>query len=617
MNYLNRKYEMLINSCFDELKGTFNMEEIFHIILVVSTISWINKNKRYNMSDLKFEKFTEKYNNTLYMLQDELKRFEYEFPEFEDILMGIMNKVFIYKDRAAEKKIQKVFYIIKGANFDSKDEIRKFINKLVSFGIVQCGFSETPEGIKKIIKGLIDFDKVRGFADYCSGTSSVAVEIFDSLGSSEISQDIFYYGEEINTSIYLISKLLMIINGISKYEIANKDVLQYSGNYRDAKFDFVFSDVPQVVYFDREFIINDPRLNYGIPTKSSADWAFAQNIIYHLNSNGKGILIGTIGTLVRGSETKIRKGILNKDLIECVITLPDNLYENTNIGTEMIIFNKNKSKDRIERVLFINASNYSYRLNRNQHTISIEGINKILECYRDGIEEDGFSKFVHLEKITEFNYTLNPKEYLDFDTLKSLFKESVPLKDIAQIIKGVQVSKEDLEKLSKQPEYYFLNVKNIENGKINYDKNSMLTYKKGDWIGKYNIRPNDIVITSKGSLVKIAIVEDDFRPAFISANLTIIRVNSQKYDAYILYEFLQSNIGRQMIEGIQTGTTIKLLNNAQLGRLELPVYEIEFMKQVGYDIKRSKMEYERRIEEAKRRFEEEREELLGKLGWHS
>lgn len=615
MNDLNEKHEMIIDSCLAEIKGTLTAEQSFYIMLVASTIQWINMNKRYSRADLKLKNFASRYDNTLNELQSELKRFEYDFPEFEEILTGIMSKVFIYKDLAAGKKLQLIFYIISSAEFDSQDEVRRFINKLVSVNIVHCGISETPESIRKIIIGLMDFEKVRSFADYCSGTSSIALEVFEGLSSTDIGEDVFYYGEEINASIYLISRLLMIVNEVSKYEIINRDVLEYTGRYGDARFDFIVSDIPQITYYDKEFFMNDPRLIYGIPTKSSSDWAFAQNIIYHLNSNAKGVLVGTKGTLVRSSEVEIRKEILHKDLIECVISLPDNLYEKASIATEMIIFNRNKPKDRTKRVLFINASKYSYRLNRNQHTIPDEGVNKILECYRYGIEEEGFSKFVDLEKITEYNYTLNPKEYLDFDALKGLFEESVPLKDIAEIIKGVQLSKEDLQELSKHREYYFLNVKDIENGKINYDEASMLTYKKKDWLGKFDIRANDIILTSKGSLVKTAIIEEDFRQAFISSNLTIIRVDPDKYDPYVLYEFLQSEIGIRMIEGIQTGTTVKLLNNAQLGRLELPVYDIEFMKLAGYEIKRNKMEYEIRIEEANLRFKDKREEILGKLGW--
>lgn len=614
MEDINKKYESIIFSYFDELRGTFTFEQYFHIVLGATTIRWINMNNKYKASNERMSRFFDNEYGISIELQQELYGFENQFSEFDGILTGIMTNIFRYKDKSAEKKLQVIFQMINSLNFYSQDEIRKFINKLVSTGIVQCGFNETPESVKKIITGIMDFQKIRRFADYCAGASGVAIDIYENLRYFEMHKHVFYYGEEINTTNYLISKLLMIINEIDEYKIVNKDVLEYVDNYNE-NFDFIISDIPQIIYSDRNQNSNDPRLKYGIPTKSSADWAFAQNLVHHLNHNGKGVLLGTKGTLVRSNEADIRKGILNDKLIECVITLPDNLYEKTGIGTEMIIFNKNKTDDRMNKVLFINASNYTYRLNKNQHAITDEGINKILECYTYGFEEESFSKFVDLEKIKEYNYTLNPKEYLDFDALKDLFDKSVSLKDVAEIIKGVQVSKDDLEELSKQPDYYLINVKDIENGKINYDETSMLTYKKKDWIGKFDIRPNDIILTSKGSTVKIAIVGDDFKKAFISSNLTIIRVNTTKYDAYVLYEFLQSEVGARMIEGIQTGTTIKLLNNAQLGKIELPLYDINFMNEIGEEIKRNKSQYEKSLEEVKIRFQNNREEFKQRLNF--
>lgn len=610
---INKKYDSVIFSCFNELRGTFTVEHSFHIILGAATINWTHMNEKYSSSKIDISKFQDRSGSAFEVLKNELYRFENSFLEFNGILTGIMNKIFIYEDMSAEKKLQEIFYIINSMKFDAEDKMIMFINRLVSIGISECEFNETPESIRKITIGLIDLKKIKCFADYCAGTSGVAIEIYDYLRTIQMHEQVFYYGEEINATNYLISKLLMIINKIEEYQIVNKDVLEYGDNYRELKFDFIVSDIPQIMYSDKELKLNDPRLKYGIPTRSSADWAFCQNVLYHLNDTGTGIIVGTKGTLVRSNEADIRKGILNDNLIECVITLPDNLYEKTSIGTEIIIFNKNKSQDRINRVLFINASKYSYRLNRNQHTISTEGIDKILKCYRYGIEEESFSRFVDLEKIKEHNYTLNPLEYLEFDVLKNSFDNTVKLKDIAQITKGVQVLKEDLEELSKQPNYYFLNVKDIENGRINYDETSMLTYKKKDWISKFDIKPNDIILTSKGSTVKIAIVEDDFRPAFISGNLSKIRVDPKKYSAYVLYEFMRSEVGTRMIEGLQTGTTIKLLNTSQLEKFEIPMFDIEFMNSIGHRIKENKIEYETKIEESTMIFEEHRQELMESL----
>lgn len=615
MYSLNEKYERVINSCFDELGGTFSKEQSFHIILGVSAIKWIDMNKRYSSSNLTLKRFIND-DDAFRLLQQEMKYFEYQFPKFDGILTGIMDRVYIFKDKSAEKKLQNIFRIIDSINFSSSEEVRSLVNKLTSIGLSLSGAIETPESVKEIITGLADFRRIDAFADYCSGVSGVAVYIYEYLKRNQIDKDVFYYGEEINATLFLISKLLMIINEIDNYEIVNKDVLMDISNDRDLKFDFVVSDFPQLMYADIGFKMNDPRFIYGIPTRSSADWAFCQNVLFHLNDYGKGIVIGTKGTLVRSNEVDIRRGILENDLIESIITLPVNLYEKTSVGTEIIVFNKNKSGDRRRRILFIDASEYSYRLNKNQHAISPEGINKIIEYYKYGIEENHFSKFVDLEKIKEYDYKLNPKEYLDFDVLKNLFDSSVPLKEVAQITRGVQVSKEDLEQLSKQPTHYFLNVKDIENGRISYDETSMITYKKSDWMGKFDIKPGDIILTSKGSTVKIAIVEDDVRPAFISGNLSRIRVDTKKYNPYILYEFFQTEVGIKMIEGLQTGTTIKLLNTAQLERLQIPMFDIEFMNEIGGEIKRNKIEYEKSLEEAKRKFDNNREKFSEILKLH-
>ncbi|MBN8193804.1 N-6 DNA methylase [Bacillus sp. NTK074B] len=614
MHNLNARYESIINSCFEELRGTFSQEQSFYIILGVATISWINMNERYNSSNLRYSRFLNEYSSFMF-LRDELKSFEHQFEEFDGILTGLMDKVFIYKDKSENKKLKNIFHIIEDVK---EEEISKFINKLTSIGTKMSGFTETPESIKEIILGIADFERIKSFADYCSGMSGVAVYIFEQKESEyhRIDSDLHYYGEEINTSNYLISKLLMIVNGIENYEINNKDVLSSDDDKnRDLKFDFIVSDFPQVMNYDIDFKSNDSRFKYGVPSRSSADWAFCQNVIHHLNDNGKGVVIGTKGTLVRSNEGHIRRGVLEDDLIESIITLPDNLYEKSSIGTELIIFNKNKDENRKKKILLINASEYGYRLNKNQHAISLDGINKVLEYYHLGIEEGHFSIFVDLEKIKEYNYTLNPREYLDFDALKNTFERSISLKEVAEIVRGVQVSKGDFERLSEHPTHYFLNVKDIDDGRIYYDDASRLTYKRDDWLGKYDIRPNDIILTSKGSTVKVAIVEDDCAQTFISGNLTRIRVDTSKYDPYVLYEFLQSEVGIKMIEGLQTGTTIKLLNTSQLERLEIPMFDIEYMNDIGNDIKRNKMEYERTISEATMRFEDNREELMGRLGW--
>lgn len=615
MKNIRGPFSTNLYEAFNVLRGQFGHQQSYHLILVITIIKWVTLNGKYMCSKIDIDRILEDERNAFFTLNNELERFESLNPKFKGVLTGLVDKAYIYKDAATDKGIKKVFRLIDSLGFVSADEVRKFINHLVAYENLQSNSNETPEIINKIIVGLMELEAIKDFAVFCPGVSGTAVEIYEVLRARGVIGEAFYYGEEIKTINCLLSKLLMLVNEVDDFEIVNKNVLEYKEVDGGKRFDLIVCDIPQVMGLSKDKIKKDPRLKYGLPPRSTADWIFAQNCIYYLKPTGVAIIVGTKGTLVRSSEDSIRRGIVNDDLVECVITLPDNLYGKSNIGTEMIIFNRHKSLERKDKILFVDASKNSCRLNKNQHSIDKEGIERIINTYKNGFEERGFSKFVSLEKLAEYDFRLNPLEYLSFDEIKDTLTNSIPLKEIADVASGVQISKKDLEALSAEPQtHYYLNIKDINEGKINYDETSRLTYKKSDWIGRYDLEPGDIVITTKGWAIKVAIVED-LKPAFISGNLTRVRVYPEKYNPYVLFEFLQSEIGMKMLEGLQTGTTIKLLNNAQLERLEVPTFDMDFLNQKGWEIKESKAQYERTIAKATKEFNEKREELIRSLGW--
>ncbi|GAA0479361.1 hypothetical protein IRB23M11_09130 [Alkalibacterium sp. m-11] len=601
-----KKYEEIIYQCFDVLRGTYTSEQSFYILVGTSAYAWISLSKQY--PEVRNIKQINGYNQAL-ILQEEINRFENQYTEFKDILTGLLDRSLVYDNKSINEKLREIFSIYE--KFETIKEVTAFIERLVEVGSSKCGIDITPASIRKLITMIADFREVRSLANFCSGYSEIALDIFRNIRENQLNTAPFYYAEEINGSSYLISKLLMIISGHADLELVNKDVLDDNGP--EIKFDLGIVDIPQVTYTDSDYRhMYDRRLRYGQPSHTSADWAFCQILIDSLNENGIGIAIGTKGTLVRSNEMQIRRAIVEDDLVESVITLPANLYEKTTIGREVIIFNKNKSRDRKYKVLFIDASREGYRLNRNQHDITVEGLYQVVDCFKNGTEVEGFSKIIDIEKIEEYRFTLNPKEYLDVDVLKNQFEESITLKEVAQVTRGVQLIRQDFESL-KNGDYYYINVKDVNNGRIEFDPSTMITNKKEDWFGKYDIKPDDIILTSKGSTVKLAIVGDDFKPAFISGNLSRIRVNPKKFNAYVLFEFLQSEVGGKMLEGLQTGTTIKLLNTQQLERLQIPLYDIEFMNEIGERIKSNLVNYERRLKELNEGFKSNREMFLSEL----
>ena len=612
MRELHIEFEPVIRKCLEKLQQSFTKEESVNILISIVTFRW----KKELVTDF-FMTVNENIYDKLNNLDnaEEIIKYNYGLKELRGLMNGLVDRVDIDKDKTVEEALKEVINMVNSIQLYSIGEVRKFINNSVFIGMLECGAVQTPKIITKLILNLIDINSINTFADFCCGASTFAAEYFRRVREEKLKTDVFYYGQEINTTFYLISLIVMKINGINNYEIDNSNVLV---EYRDKdkkerKFDFIFSDIPQALSWSVDNARCDERFRYGIPPKNNADWAFIQNIIYSLNDRGIGIVLAPKGALVRGSEINIRKGIIEGDLVECVISLPLNLYENNTLGIELIILNKSKDYRRKNNIIFINASKYGVRVNRNQHEITQEGFNKILDCYYNMHEELGFSRVVGIEKIMEYNYTLNPIEYLEFDMLKNSFKESIKLSEVAKILRGVQISKEDMFELKSNATHYYLNVKDIEDGRIVYDETTMIKGKKDDWSKKYEIRANDIIITSKGWNVKFAIVEEDYKEAYISGNLSIIRVNRKKYNPYVLLEFLQSNVGSRMIEGIQTGTTVKVINTSKLEKLEVPYFNIELMNELGNEMKENKNIYEEKIKQANLEFYEKKEVLNQRL----
>ncbi|MBH5317505.1 N-6 DNA methylase [Paenibacillus sp. GSMTC-2017] len=612
--YRSTELNKLIGQSLEELRRIYTNEQSIRIFMVITSFYYLYEIEQ--SSDQKVQRCKDIQENSIEeWIYFRIKQLENSDKELHDIITGIVDSFFHISNISTNREFKIVINNLNHFQFNNSKEIIQLINLLASKFVGGKENVGTPEAITNLAFNLVHIEHIHSFADYCSGISSFYIEMVKRVNASGKDNLPYYYGEEINVTVYLISKLLMFVNRISNFTIVNKNALDHvSKDDLRQSFDFIFSDIPFNLTWSPEKAWDDPRFEFGIPPRASADWAFYQNVLYHLNENGKAIVIGTKGTLVRSTEVHIRKSILDKDLIEAIITMPENLYSHTNISTELIIFNKSKPRERRNKILFIDASKFSHRMNKYQHEITEEGLTKIVAAYWDGDEEERFCRLMDAEKIRACNYSLNPKEYLEFDSLKSLYQNTVTLGEIAEIRRGAQISKEEFEDLKQSATHYFLNIKDIENGRIVYDEESKIACKKQDWLAKFAIQPLDILITSKGSLIKFAIVEDSFRESFISGNLSIIRVNPKRYDAYVLYEFLQSNTGRRMIDGIQTGTTIKLINPSKLVQLEIPLFTTEFMNEVGEGLMKSKQEYEETMKETEEIYVMKKTILLERMG---
>jgi type I restriction enzyme M protein len=158
------------------------------------------------------------------------------------------------------------------------------------------------------------------------------------------------------------------------------------------------------------------RFSYGIPPASSADWGWVQHMFASLSDNGKMAMVIDTGAVSRGSgnqgsnrERDIRKVFVEKDWVEAVLLLPENLFYNTTApGIVMVI---NKKKQHPGEILIINAST-EFLKGRPKNYLSEDNVKRVADMYLEWREVDNLSKIIKLDEITRNDYNLSPSRYI-------------------------------------------------------------------------------------------------------------------------------------------------------------------------------------------------------------
>lgn len=521
---------------------------------------------------------------------------------------------FINKYEPVRKKLLNVVESLRNMGIHTTEELNEGIEAVIELFSQDGQVMVTPEDIKCTIADLVRPISFDSMAEFCCGFSGIGLEVLRQRKPGTACVPVSYYGEDINNFCCAISKLWLYLNGFTNTDIVSRNTLFFEEEkVRPGEFDLILADIPKgmneslsIDKKDKRFIENPGKTIY-------TDWIFIQDILYRLSRQGKAFIIVTKGALVRKNELEFRRQLIEKDWLEAVITLPQNLYTNTNIGMELLIFNKNKQREFQKKVLFINLSAFGYRKSRKQYGISRDGLDRLLSCYECKNPDGEISRWVECSEIGRFDYTLNPFFYLEMEKTAEDPGGSIELGKIAAVTRGVQINKEEERVLSENGTHFLLNIRNIEDGFITCADCSLIREKTYAWRDKFEIREDDIVLTTKGTVFKMALVRKNPPLAFISGNLTIIRVNRKYYHPYVLYEFLQSDEGRARLESVQTGTTIKVLNSSSLMKIKVPMYEGGVTKQVGEELKKNRERFLKKREEMEQEYEDNKASWLNLL----
>ncbi len=225
------------------------------------------------------------------------------------------------------------------------------------------------------------------------------------------------YGQEMNLNTWAICKMNLFLHNIDDAFIERGDTLRdpkhlvVEGSKAIKTFDRVLANPPFSLksWGHEEWKGGDKfgRDTYGCPPKSYGDLAFVQHMAASLKPDGMLGVVLPHGILFRGgTEGKIRKGLLEDDLVEAVIGLAPNLFYGTGIPACVLLINKAKSAERKGKVLFVNGAEEMVE-GKNQNTLSEENVIRLSEGFHAYENEDRFSRVVSLEEIEKNDFNLN------------------------------------------------------------------------------------------------------------------------------------------------------------------------------------------------------------------
>ena len=242
--------------------------------------------------------------------------------------------------------------------------------------------------------------------------------------------NISVYGQESNPTTWKMAKMNLAIRGIDCNLGEIPDDTFLSDQHPTMKADFVMANPPfNLTPWGADKLKEDQRWKYGTPPAGNANFAWMQHMIWHLAPEGKIGMVLANGSLSSqsGGEGEIRKNIIEDDLVDCIVSLPTQLFYTTQIPVSLWFLNKKKAQPG--KTLFIDARNLGTMVTRRLRELTdfedsgdgeIGDIQKMAQTYRayaDGTLDDvkGFCAVVSTEDIAKQDYILTPGRYVGIE----------------------------------------------------------------------------------------------------------------------------------------------------------------------------------------------------------
>ena len=277
----------------------------------------------------------------------------------------------------------------------------------------------TPPEVSNLLATILEPVEGDEICDPACGSGSLLIKCGAMVRKNSGSKKYALYGQEAIGSTWALAKMNMFLHGEDNHRIEwgdtirNPLLLDKDGKHL-LQFDVVTANPPfSLDKWGHEDASSDPygRFHRGVPPKTKGDYAFISHMIETLKPNtGRMGVVVPHGVLFRASsEGKIRQQLIEENLLDTVIGLPEKLFFGTGIPAAILLFKKNKNDDK---VLFIDASN-EFKSGKNQNQLTEDNIAKVIETYKARESVDKYAYLASFDEIKENDFNLNIPRYVD------------------------------------------------------------------------------------------------------------------------------------------------------------------------------------------------------------
>lgn len=326
------------------------------------------------------------------------------------------------------------------------------IKNFAASGGQKAGEFYTPPEVSDLISDLLDPQPGDSICDPACGSGSLLMKCGRKIVSRHNSRQYALFGQEAIGSTWSLAKMNMFLHGEDNHKIEwgdtirNPKLLDKNGNLM--LFDIVTANPPfSLDKWGHDEAEHDKfgRFRRGLPPKTKADYAFVLHMIETLKpKTGRMGVVVPHGVLFRGAaEGRIRQKLLEENLLDTVIGLPEKLFYGTGIPAAILIFRKSKAD---KKVLFIDASR-DFKSGKNQNVLTDDNIARIVATCRARESVDKYAYLASFDEIKENDYNLNIPRYVD------TFEEEEEI-DLLAVRAERLVLKQQLADLEKEMEGY-------------------------------------------------------------------------------------------------------------------------------------------------------------------